>query len=234
MGLSTAIGKSAPRKGRRLTWRVLDLFCGAGGAAMGLHRAWPDAKILGIDIAPQKNYPFDFEQADALDVSLEGFDFIWASSPCQLYSAATGQFRARGFKYPDVVPAIRARLESCGVPYVIENVVGAPLKPGSIRLCGLSFGLRVLRHRYFETSFAVLAPPHITHRRGCVIDGEIFSVFGKRGSGGTAGAQHGRRHKKGSAAQWRAAMGIDWMLVNELSEAIPPAYSEFIAKQVRR
>lgn len=202
---------------------------------MGIHRACVAAgvyhEIIGVDIVNQPRYPFQFRLANAMHYPLENFDFIWASPPCQAYSQSTAQFRAaKKFEYPDMVAGVRIRLESTRTPYTIENVVGAPLKPGSIRLCGLSFGLRVFRHRYFESSFCILGPAHQRHSRGAVIRGGIFSVFGKRGSGGTSGGNHGKRHRKGSISDWKKAMGIDWMSCAGLSQAVPPAYSEFIFK----
>lgn len=145
--------------------RVLDLFCGAGGAAMGLHRAWPGAEIVGVDIKPQKRYPFTFALADALEHSVEGFDFIWASPPCQRYS----RLQQFGFRnHPDLLPATRARLQRQSAPWVIENVYGAPLRFPAM-LCGLEFNLAIYRHRYFEGSFQLLAPPPTadTIRRQC-------------------------------------------------------------------
>src|SRR5258708_28352590 len=128
--------------------KVLDLFCGAGGAAMGLPRAWPDAEILGVDIVPQPRYPFKFVQADAMTFPLEGYDFIWASPPCQAFSKTR---RITGKEYPDLIDPIRQRFPT-RIPYVIENVTGAPLF-APVMLCGTMFGLKVIRHRNFETNF---------------------------------------------------------------------------------
>lgn len=203
--------------------RVLDLFCCAGGAAMGLHRAWPDAEIVGVDIKPQPRYPFRFVQADAMTYPLEGFDFIWASPPCQGYSLAKNN--GSGKDAPRLVEAVRERLVSSRIPYVIENVQGAPLR-GAAMLCGASFGLGASsldlnRHRYFETSFGFLAPP-CQHRPG-----KTIGVYGN-------GTNSWHRKKLGrciTIAEMREAMGINWMARHELSQAIPPAYSEYIAMQ---
>lgn len=196
--------------------RVLDLFCGAGGAAMGLHRAWPDAEIIGVDIVKQPRYPFTFVQGDAMTYPLDGFDFIWASPPCQAYTNAR---KIRRNKHPDLIGATRARLRSSSADWVIENVVGAPLRD-PVTLCGSMFGLAVYRHRIFEADF------RITHD-GClhlkqqikmgrpVKDGDIIQVVGNFSNVDYA----------------RKAMGIDWMTRDELAQAIPPAYSEFIARQ---
>src|SRR3990167_2619727 len=139
--------------------RVLDLFCGAGGAAMGLHWAWPNAEPVGVDIKPQPRYPFTFVQADAVTYPLEGFDFIWASPPCQAYSALKGLTTT---EYPMLVDAIRDRLEASGKPWIIENVVGANLR-NPVQLCGSMFGLGVWRHRRFEMSHPPLMTPECRH-----------------------------------------------------------------------
>lgn len=202
--------------------RVLDLFCGAGGAAMGLHRAWPDAEI-GVDIRPQPRYPFRFIQADAMTFPLEGYDFIWASPSCKAFSVAGVARRRQGWKYENQIPALRQRLVQTGCHYVIENVVGAPLLAGSVRLCGTMFGLPLFRHRYFENNIGVLVPPHRTHKRGAVLRKEIVCVAG------WTGHTHGTNF---SVQDYKRALGIDWMERDELREAVPPAYAEFIAKQV--
>ena len=119
--------------------RALDLFCGAGGASMGLHRAGFD--VVGVDIVPQKHYPFTFIQADALTFPLDGFDFVWASPPCQFASVLTAQHR---HKHSNLIPAIRERLQAAGVPYLIENVAGARSHlRNPIMLCGSMFGLQI-------------------------------------------------------------------------------------------
>lgn len=198
--------------------RALDLFCGAGGASMGLHRAGFD--VTGVDIKPQPRYPFTFVQADALEYPLEGFDFIWASPPCQRYTMAQNAAKNAG-AHPDLIPAVRARLQASAVPYVIENVVGAPLIT-PVLLCGLAFGLGVKRHRLFESSVPLLTPPCPSH------DVDYFVIFGHEVRDRRHGQAAGRKNK---IAQGRIAMGIDWMTRGELSESIPPAYSEFIGKQ---
>jgi len=130
--------------------KILDLFCGAGGASMGYHLA--GFEVVGVDIALQPNYPFEFHQADAMAFPLSGFDAIHASPPCQAYTRmARGllQSQGRAKEHPRLIEPIRARLLESGLPYIIENVEGAPLiRP--IRLCGSSFGLDVQRHRLFE------------------------------------------------------------------------------------
>lgn len=193
---------------------------------MGLHRA--GFEVVGVDIKPQPHYPFEFHQADALSFPLDGFDFIWASPPCQAYSAANNIHGRTD--HPDLVAAVRERLVASGVEYVIENVEGAPLRH-PVTLCGLAFGLNVKRHRQFEASFAFLAPPC---PRGH--PGNWVSIFGhtvlERSSqiGRTAkdGPRFRRKHLGTDVG--RAAMGIPWMNRAELSQAIPPAYSEFIGR----
>ena len=200
--------------------KVLDLFCGAGGAAMGLHRAWPDAEITGVDNRPQPRYPFKFVLGDAMTFPLEGYDFIWASPVCKRYSKTAAMWRSRN--HPDQVGALRDKLYSQDAPWVIENVVGAPLRHPTM-LCGLMFGLKVLRHRLFESSFAWLAPSHPYHNgttnahRGLSTGGEYICVAGHNFL----------------VAEAARAMEIDWMSQIGLSQAIPPAYSEFIARQFR-
>ena len=199
--------------------RALDLFCCAGGASMGLHRA--GFEVVGVDIEPQPDYPFAFEQADALTFPLGGFDLIWASPPCQgftAYKRRPGHVRPRD----NLIPAVRARLVASGMPYIIENVVGAPLEQ-PVTLCGSMFGLDVRRHRAFECSFSVLAPPcnHAaqTPRFACATNRTNLRSTVEVGV-------------------WRIplgvqqrAMGIDWMPLEKLSQAIPPAYAEHLARQ---
>lgn len=203
--------------------RALDLFCGAGGAGMGLHRA--GFEVVGVDIRPQPRYPFEFHQSDALTFPLEGFDFIWASPPCQAHTALKTMHNAKS--HLDLIPETRRRLQSCGGPWVIENVPGAPLGMG-IQLCGTSFGLgaggaELRRHRHFESSMMLLGAP-CDHRL------PVIGVYGgharnRKRSVGSRGA----RDFYGKAGE---ALGIDWMTIAELSQAIPPAYAEFIGRQV--
>ena len=202
--------------------RVLDLFCGAGGAAVGLHRAFPEAEITGVDIKPQKNYPFNFVQADALEFPLEEYDFIWASPPCQAYSYASARWRNDGKEYPDLLAIIAIRLRGIGIPYCIENVTGAHrMMVNPFVLCGLSFDLKVIRHRWFETNFYVLAPTH-SECGSAIQDCRALTISG-----------HGGESSSYKFEDWKEAMGIDWMTKQELTQAVPPAYSEFIGRQLR-
>ena len=209
--------------------KLLDLFCGAGGCSVGYHRAGFD--VVGVDIKPQPNYPFEFHQADALEYPFEGFDAIHASPPCQLYSVANN-IHGRD-DHPDLVAATRARLERVGVPWVIENVPGAPMT-NYVTICGLALGLAVKRHRLFETSFWVWGPPLCPEGH----PGDWVSVFGHTvlerghviGKAKGGGNRIKRRHL--GTGRGREAMGIDWMTRDELSQAIPPAYTQFIGEQL--
>jgi len=202
--------------------RVLDLFCGAGGAAMGLHRAWPDAEIVGVDIAPQPRYPFTFVQADAMIYPLDGFDFVWASPPCQRHSAMTKRW-GRSSEHPDLIADIRSRLLPLPGGWVIENVPGAPLY-SPVTLCGSMFNLKVRRHRIFEANFH-LPPPACRHS----LQPAIVAVYAHAG-----GSSKRDGLSFSGTASWRDAMDIDWMTGNELAQSVPPAYSEYIARQFPR
>jgi DNA (cytosine-5)-methyltransferase 1 len=204
---------------------ALDLFCGAGGSAMGLHRAGFD--VIGVDNRPQPRYPFPFVQADALapPFDLSRFDLIWASPPCQAYSAATISHRLAGRAYIDLVEPVRRLLAETGRPSVIENVPGAPIR-ADFKLDGTMFeGLKVVRERWFECSFWALSPPS-GRWPGICIKGGYYSVTGHDGSQSLRKAGGPRN----TAAKWREAMGIDWMTRDGLTQAIPPAYSEFIGR----
>lgn len=143
--------------------RLLDLFCGAGGAAEGYRRA--GFEVVGIDIEPQPHYPFEFHRGDAIELGYEllgrgGFVAVHASPPCQAWSDLA--YRT-GRSYPELIEPVRALMQWYKLPCVIENVEGAPLI-NPITLCGVMFkGLRVLRHRLFECSFPIVAPPHGKH-----------------------------------------------------------------------
>jgi DNA (cytosine-5)-methyltransferase 1 len=195
---------------------------------MGYHQAGFD--VVGVDNTPQPRYPFEFHQADALTFPLEGYDVIHASPPCQAFSVAN-HIHGRS-DHPDLIGVTRQRLQQVQMPYIIENVPGAPLRAPAV-LCGLAFGLNVKRHRWFETSFPLLVPPCGDHTT------EYLVIFG--GSPRTRAKQLGRTEKDGPILRrgrapiqdGRAAMGIDWMNGNELSQAIPPAYTCFIGEVLR-
>jgi hypothetical protein len=206
--------------------KLLDLFCGAGGASMGYSRA--GFEVTGVDIKAQPNYPFDFHQGDALaflDRYGGDFDAIHTSPPCQASSALT-KGTNKGRVHEDLIPATRAALQQFSVPTVIENVKGAALRK-DILLCGEMFSLAVLRHRFFEfENCRVIQPPHPPHR------GRVAGFRHGTWYVGPYFAVHGRGGGKGTADQWRAAMGIDWMLKKEVAQAIPPAYTEYIGSQI--
>lgn len=207
--------------------RLLDLFCGAGGCTKGYQLA--GFHVTGVDLHPQPNYCGDeFHQHDALNwlddllVSNErwGFDAIHASPPCQAYSSVTGDEHRD--KHPDLVAPTRELLEKTGLPYVIENVVGAPLL-NPVTLCGSSFGLPLVRHRLFETNFPVMALPCAHGQLEARFDIYEHGKWRKSitpaiyGSGGRKAVEH-----------WPEALGIDWMTRDEMALAIPPAYTEHI------
>jgi DNA (cytosine-5)-methyltransferase 1 len=208
--------------------KLLDLFCGAGGAAMGYHLAGFD--VYGVDIKHQPNYPFWFRQADALEFPLDGFDVIHASPPCQGYSDMAKPTKR---EYPLLIEPIRERLQAAGVPYVIENVEGAPLID-PVLLCGVERGLRLgeyvlRRHRLFESNVPLRSNGCACHKG----DGITMAVYG---GGNTTKARtsatSGGRPYKGTADERRAIMGMPWATMAEVNEAIPPAYAEFVGRQV--
>jgi DNA (cytosine-5)-methyltransferase 1 len=205
--------------------RLLDLFSGAGGAGMGYHQAGFD--VVGVDISPQPRYPFEFLQADALEVAadreyLASFDAVHASPPCQAYSVAAQGHRNAGKEYPDLLAPARLALERSGLPWVIENVPGAPMR-SDCRLCGCQFGLDLRRERWFETSwraFQLMPPCHHPY--------PVPSVVGH----GTPSWVRQQLGYNPTIADYRRCMGIDWMNRNELSQAIPPAYTRYIGEQL--
>lgn len=204
--------------------RVLDLYCNAGGAATGYARAGFD--VVGIDIAPQPNYPFEFIQMDALDVhwTTLGFDFIHASPPCQHSAAITkGTNRRRQHLYPNLYPQTEALLERTGKPYVIEN----PDAPPDVVLCGEMFGLGVLRHRNIKLgNWFTTKPAHPKHRG--YVRGMRHGVWRE----GPYVAAYGAGGGKGTVLEIQKAMGIDWTDVRaELVEMLPPAYTQWIGER---
>jgi DNA (cytosine-5)-methyltransferase 1 len=210
--------------------RLLDLFCKAGGATRGYQRAgW---HVTGVDIEPQPHYCGDeFIHANALEVLYDvadaawptGFDAIHASPPCQRFTAYRRRGAGVGDKYENWIDLVRLLANRSGLPYVIENVPGAPLL-SPVRLCGSSFGLDVRRHRLFESNVALLAPP-CDHSRQTP---RFPPATNRRNLRRTV-----------EVGVWRIplevqqrAMGIDWMTLTELSEAVPPAYTEHIGQQL--
>ncbi len=215
--------------------RLLDLFCKAGGATKGYQRA--GFYVVGVDIEPQPHYCGDeFIQADAMTFPLEGFDAIHASPPCQAYSIGAARWRNSGEReYPDLLGPTRSCLVGASVPYVIENVEGARKRMCSpMRLCGQSFGIGVVRHRLFETNWLCLAPVHSPCAGAVTRDLVSVTEHGPPGRyyRAVTVAGHGGNSKSFKLSTWREAMGIDWMTRDELTQAIPPAYTEYIGKQL--
>jgi len=209
---------------------LVDLFCGAGGAAWGYHLA--GFRVIGVDINPQPNYPFKFYQYDALkalDLDLSHVAAIHASPPCQAHTYLSA---LSNIDHPDLIPETRDRLSRLDIPWVIENVPGAPIR-ADITLCGSMFGLFVRRHRHFESNVqlkagpcehkaqALASPGFPVYRHGRTHISPVIGVYG-----GGRGAGPGEIDRK------REAMGIPWMTGAELAQAIPPAYTEHIGKQV--
>lgn len=224
--------------------RLLDLFCGAGGAGMGYHRA--GFEVVGVDIKPQPHYPFKFHQADALTYPLDGYDAYHASPPCQAYSRLRHLPWLKNKNYPALIEDTRSILVATGKPWVIENVADAPLgqEYGYIMLCGWSLcELPIYRHRLFESNIAMLAPSHRPHPSVIYPGGklgsryhqteEVMGIFGftrkvPRSYGtfvSVVGHDGTRNFPKA-----KEAMDIDWMTNEELTQAIPPAYTEYIGK----
>ncbi len=200
--------------------RLLDLFCGAGGAGMGYYRAGFD--VTGVDIKPQPHYPFEFVQADALEYCAahgHEFDVIHASPPCQGYSAMRHLPWLMDRDYPLLIPATRLALQATGKIWVIENVSRSPLQGAD--LCGSALGLPIVRHRRFESSHLLLFPVCPGHET-------LFAgsrTMSKRGrNGGVMGVAPNQSP--------REALGIDWMPLRDMRQAIPPAYTEYIGRQL--
>ena len=213
--------------------RVLDLFCGAGGAATGYAAAGFD--VVGVDINPQPHFPFAFIRADALapPVDLTTFDLIHASPPCQAHTTMSERWRGRetlADQRPDLIPQTRDLLLESGRPYVIENVPGAARDLRSpIRLTGEMFGLRVHRPRLFECSPFVMAPAVVARQKNPV------AVYGKMDGRRLWTRRDGSElHAPRTVEVARKAMGIGWMDWDELREAIPPHYTEWIGAQMLR
>lgn len=215
--------------------RLLDLFCCEGGAAVGYARAgW---EVVGVDIAKQPRYPFEFHQADALEFPFDGFDAIHASPPCQAYSITK---HTHGVEHPDLIGSTRARLVASGLPYVIENVPGAPLL-NPVCYCGANMGritvdddgtlLVLKRHRLFESNIALLVP-----WCGCAyMKSRGYRIAGAYG-GGSRDKTYAREVRKGgytpSKQRQAELIGCGHMTLHGLAQAVPPAYTEHIGRQL--
>jgi hypothetical protein len=201
--------------------RIADLGCGVGGAAYGLHLSLRDAEITGFDVVDQPNYPFMFVKQDALTVDLSAFDFVWASMPCQRYAKSTPAWAREN--HPDLITPMRSRLIASGLPYVMENVDGAPIRK-DLTLCGQMFPHitgKLFRHRHFESNFPMRRIAHPQHRKrvGWGYD-DVVTVAGA-GIGGPS-----------DLYTWQKVMGISWaQLRHELAQAVPPMYSMYIADE---
>jgi len=200
--------------------KALDICCCAGGASRGLALAGFD--VTGLDIRPQPRYPYPFILGDALTADIDGYDLYFTSPPCQFGSIVTP--KSHRANHQNLIPAIRERLQAAGKPYIIENVENNRrhlINP--IKLCGSMFGLQTFRHRYFEVYpfISLLTPP-------CRHDFKPLLVT-------TAGANSRAIREKGnykSVKNAPLAYGIDWMIADELKEAIPPAFTEFLGSQI--
>lgn len=225
--------------------RLLDLCCSAGGCSAGYKQAADDLgipiKIIGVDLNPQPNYPFEFIQGDAIayiQKNAKKFTHIHASPPCQAYTNQSAPQRAKGKEYPDILAPVRYEMEISGRPGVIENVMAAPLR-GDIVLRGDMFGLKTLRKRKFEVvNWFCMNPMLAFMPKGVVVNtGDFITVTGS----GNMGAMSKKRNAEGKRTQtrfkhclgsiqetWADAMGIDWMTRPEMAQAIPPAYTRYI------
>lgn len=209
--------------------RLLDLYCKAGGAGMGYHNA--GYEVVGVDIEPQPHYPFEFHQADALEYLSQHwreFDVIHASPVCKGYSRLA--CLNPQIKYPDQVGELRKALKKYGKPYVIENVEGAPLEK-YVKLCGSMFGLRVYRHRLFECNPEIYFSPGTCNHWGKTQPAANKSTRTKAASLKDYDFLSVTGHDF-IVKDAQRAMGIDWMTGAELSQAIPPAYTEYIGAQM--
>jgi DNA (cytosine-5)-methyltransferase 1 len=204
--------------------RVLDLFCGAGGASMGYAKA--GYEVVGMDIKHGKRYPFEYIRRDVMTLrpeDLEGFDLIHASPPCQTYSVTKHLRVAQGksTSKQDLLAQVRSLLVVSDIPYVIENVKGAPLID-PVQLCGSAFGLKVRRHRLFESSMP-LKGTECHHSQ----QGKPVGIYGSMRDEIPGGG-----HTAKTMPEAHEAMGINWMIWGELVEAIPPAYTHYIGQQI--
>ncbi len=199
--------------------KLLDIGCCAGGCSAGYAEYFD---VTGIDIQPQPRYPYRFIQADMMDFPFEGYDAYHASPPCQLFTIMLNHGLSDRGKHPNLVGAIRKRLQATGKPYVIENVSNAPLIK-SIMLCGAMFGLRVYRHRWFESNVFLFQPEHPRHVARIAHAGNIPTLEQFYCPVGHMGDKRGAQR----------AMGIDWMHTQyEIAQAVPPMYTRYIAEQL--
>jgi DNA (cytosine-5)-methyltransferase 1 len=217
--------------------KLLDLYCCAGGAAAGYHAAGFD--VTGVDIVKRKNYPYRCFQHDAIDFVLNWghlFDFVHASPPCQEYSNSTAVHKSLGKTYVDLIAPTRDALDKVGVPYVIENVLQAPIRPDII-LRGDIFGLKVIRKRKFELGGWWALQPGLPVNSISIKGGTGVCIYGNASWKNTGSMNKPREHyipewrKNTIRETWAYAMGIDhYMTDREIAESIPPAYSQYIGE----
>lgn len=229
---------------------LLDLFCGAGGAGEGYARA--GFRVVGVDLDPKplRHNPHECYVGDALDVldtllagdmwqsyRLCDFSVLRASPPCQ-EDSVTRYFRGIHGVVKErarLILPVRERLQRSNLPWEIENVVGAPL-PDALELCGSMFGLPIRRHRWFSSSHLLYAPGPCRHGAGCynIVGGKVrgYGAFATGKPYRSADGAHRVRESYPSKATGQAAMGIDWMTLAEMSQAIPPTYTEWIGDQL--
>jgi len=203
--------------------RAADLFCGAGGAGMGIHRAGFD--VEGWDIKTGLHYPFKRHIGNAMEADLTGFDFVWASPPCQAHTTLR---HITGKEYECFIARTREKLKAWGGLYIIENVMGAPLE-NPVMLCGSSFGLGVRRHRKFESNVNLHVPAcnHAWQPEPIDVSGTGSAQFSDRKK-----KTGGKCRKPRDLKEARMVMGMPWATRQEIAQAIPPAYSEFLARQI--
>lgn len=215
-----------------MTYKLLDLFCGAGGAAMGYHKA--GFEVVGVDAAPQPSYPFEFHHQLAELVLedteyLQQFDVVHASPPCQFYSKNTTK---NDDTPPGLIKYVRTYLERAGVDYVIENVTGAKdYMVNPQMLCGVVLGRPVRRHRLFETTFVddIKWPPH--HKRICWGSARKFAE--ERGVSRKVVSVTGNSSNTGTIELWKEIMDMPWAERGiDLREAIFPVYTEYLGKEI--
>ena len=209
-----------------MTYRLLDLFSGPGGSAVGYNNAG-FSEIVGVDTENISKYPFEFINKDVfcLDIDfMKSFDFIHASPPCQAYSSGSISARKKGKEYPDLVAPTRELLNSLNIPYIIENVPNAPLINPTV-LCGTQFDLRVFRHRLFESNIRIYGKGKCSHKG--------LKVSYRENDGGNMFGVAG--HQYGNKEQWNQAMGGQLSFIASkrlMAQVIPPAYTEFLGMQV--
>ncbi len=228
-----------PSRTKKKLFRVLDLFCGAGGSAMGYWEAFSEAygednvEIVGVDFDVQPRYPFVFKQGDAMEWTAEQFrefDLVHASPPCQGYTTLSNRYKGKGGvadSHPLLIAPLREKLIYSGTHYIIENVTGATKElHRPICLYGGTFGLGTDRPRLFECSFRPRSPARIK------VEGVTIGVYGKMNGRKLFTRDDGTKvYAAANLDEASAAMGIDWMTWDELKEAVPPAYTKYLGEQ---